>query len=953
MGMTPQQMQARAAMAGQNTFPPGMSMAQPPQPGQGPGIPLQQQPTPHQRMMHDNNPMHMQQNMRGGQPAQGVTRAGPPTRGQPQFSPEDNQQIMIIMRNMLARLTEQDRIQLQAKFMALPPQQQQAMHAQGIDHVQAFVRNQATQAFLSEKQKRLQANGQGLPPTSIPPAPNQGRPMSQVPGRGQQYSQPSSVTQQLEPTPGVTDLDQFLGQQQEGLRHQAAGQDVVPASNGQTGPHRLRETPHQPQGQFAPPRSIQPPNFPSHSQPQWNGMQAQQSHMQAGGHNVVQTPVPNFTNMPGPSPQQQHLHGQLGGLGNNRGQRTPQQGHDMPTLNQPMDPPAQTKNGATQRVTQPTAKQDQTNRSNGQMVASNNAKQNQSQQTQAMGLLPEQLAKLPPHIQQQLQQLPKEKHKAYIMHLQKLQQEQRMRAAAAEAQNPDNAHNPRQQAPAQATQSTQPNSANHTNGFQPNFSASSTAPQPVGNAFARGGNQMQNQGSQQGQTISNGLGASKMTPISLNPAQIRFMDNQPFPRHILNKSSSLAQISESIRTWGQLKEYIAHQGANILGPNGMAQLAGIQSIHMQQIMTTTANHQRMQQAQARAQNNAQQGQTGQAPQAPPMIPPHLNPSPVPGAAPPAPFPLPNLPQPTMQEVLTQRASLPEKMKNIPDNQLRVLMMRQRQQDFLKANQQKLNPQQQQLMQQQQQQMMQRNNLLRAQRMNQQQSQTPMVGNQASQVQPPPQSQNQAQQPVQQQAQPPQPSKQPAKASGKQPPPNRPGQAQQANQKRSKLATTEDVFEISDPRAQQASRVTDGRPGQPSQMAGASQKPSNEQMQSRMQEMQRAKSSANGQRASTEAASVPPNSAGDSSFNQNARPNAVLEALIAEVDQSLPHRPPVPMSPKTRGQMAEKLKDNTAQIVQKVQQSLPMFLRMDNNNREQAKELLQIVRLRSKFLMSTC
>ena len=952
MGLTPQQMQARGMMSGPPQFQPGFGVPQPSQPGQALGVPMQQQLSQNQQLLRQNgHPAEMQQPAQNNQPLQNMPRPGPPNRGQPQLSPEEVQQINNTTRQTLARLSDQERIGIHRRLTTtIPAAQQQAMQAQNIDPIAAYIRSQASQAFINERQKRLQMNGQGFPPATNGAMSAQGRPMSQVSIRGQPQPQPPpAVQQQPDSSFGVGNLDQFAGQQQEGFLRQAAGQDVVPASVGQPGPPSMRGTPQQPpQGQFAPNRPMQPPTFQPQPTPQWPGPQNQQPNVQQAGQMPMQPPTTSFPNMQNQTPQQQAqqaLQGQAGGLGNNRGQRTPQQNPNMPMLNRPMDPP---RNDQTQRPSQATPKPGQRNGQNGQLPTANNAQTNSAQPF---------WAKLPPHIQRQLQQLPEEQRKKWLMNMS--QKQQQKNKAMAEAQKSGNTQDPQlgPQGLANGKKTTQVNSSQQANNAQAPL-AGNPAMNPAG--LQSGGNPLsrvnstQQQGAQQGPPDLNRPAPPKMAPMPLSEAQVRFMDGQLFPPAILNKNNSLGQLPESVKTWRHLKEYV-QQRAQSLPPLSMQNVVGLQSIHMQQIQAATVNkQQRAQQFQAVTQGNMQPGQTGQAPPAPPMVPPQQSQAPLPSSVSQGQFPLPQFPQLTAQELATIRATLPEHMKGIPDNHLRTMINQRRSQEFLKANQQRLNPEQQA--------MLQRNNMMLAQRMSAQRSQFPMGQGQPTQSQQPQREQGQPPQHAQQHPQPLQPPKQPTGPQGRQSQPVNQGQTSQPGQKAAQRPTNDDVIEVPDPKTQQQARPPNARPNQPYQMTGTQQmtpeafaRLSNEQKaqwQAKMREAhvaQRARMPAAGQAQASAAADS--NHVGVNAGQQTHRDPA-LEGLMAEVARSIPQRPIVPMSPKTRSLMKEKLKDKTGSMVQRIEQSLPVFLQRSANV-DHAKELLRMVSVSSLFVRRVC
>ena len=123
--------------------------------------------------------------------------------------------------------------------------------------------------------------------------------------QGQQVS-PPPTSHSHDPS-----FDQFLGPQQDDLRHQEAGQVVVPASLGAP-PHVPGTPTPQPQGQSGVRAMYPPTSFQPQPPAVWNTSQSQHP-------NIPQTPrpqgrarTPNLINVPGQTPQQQALQGQLG-----------------------------------------------------------------------------------------------------------------------------------------------------------------------------------------------------------------------------------------------------------------------------------------------------------------------------------------------------------------------------------------------------------------------------------------------------------------------------------------------------------------------------------------------------------------------------------------------------------------------------------------------------------------
>ena len=800
------------------------------------------------------------------------------------------------------------------------------MQAQGVHPLTAFLRSQVLRRLAEDRARRQQA-GQGFAPPSAAAIANQGRPTSQVSMRSQgQQAPPASAPQHPEQSFALSNMDQFLGQQQDALRHQEAGQMVVPMSNPQVVPPQVRGTPNpQGQAQFNPKRPMQPNNFQPQNQPFWNNQQTLQQNPQQPSQVQMQPPTPNFTDTQGQTPQ---LQGQVGGLSNNRGQRTSQQNHVMPTLNKPLDPQGQAQNNQPQRPAQPTPKTSQRNAPGGPQAAAANAPPNSGPQRPQAAPTPQSqwLAKMPQQIRAQLMSIPEDKQKQWIMQMHHRQQQQRMKAAAdAQGANSDAALQSRQQGGAGAAQANQSKASN----------ANLNAPQMPVNAMAS--INMQSQGSQQQVPSDNARPApSKLGAIQLNETQTRHMDSLNFPANLLNRSSDLGNLPENLRTWGQLKEHV-HRNESNLPQSSLAKVISLQSIDFQ-LRQQHAMNQKSNQLQQQVQGNTGVAPVGQ------MMPPQHN-QPAQGPAAPAPNPLrfPALPEPTAQEIQARRATLPLQMKGCSDEQLRVLIMEQQRKQIMS------NPQFQQAMAQQQQQQLQRSNLQRVQNAEAHQSHAATPPNHLGQVQQPQRGQpqppqlGQARVPPQQQARqnvkPPKPA--PGAWAGVQPDIPKP------NQKGLKRIN-DDVIEVPDPKLnQQQGRPPSAKVGQPPPMVNGVPQITPEQFASftneqkaqfmgRMQAAQAAQRAramqANGQTVQGQAAV--------NAVNQGGRPNNRLHQLMSEVAQSAPRRPEVPMSPNTRKQMIDRLRDKMGAMVKRIDQSLPVYLNLYKDE-NRTKELLRI------------
>ncbi|KAK4693696.1 hypothetical protein P7C71_g3753, partial [Lecanoromycetidae sp. Uapishka_2] len=937
MGLTQQQMTQQMAQ-NQNHFQQGFGIPQPQPSGPAVPTPMQQQFSQQQRSV---NPNDMQQQVQNVQAVQGMPRPMPQTHGPPQFTQQELQYITNIARQMVHNMSEQEKQNYHAQVRNFSPQQVQNMQMQGLNPVQILIRNTATRRYLEERSKRQQQSGQVPAPLRENAMATQGRPTSQVAMHAQsQQLPPASAPQQTDPNFAPGNMDQFLGQQAEALRHQAAGQDVVPASHVQGAPPQVRGTPQvQQQSQFAVNRAPQAQNnFQPHAQPFYNTPQPPQQNLQQNSQLQAQPPAPSFTNVPAQPSQQHGLQGQVGGLGNNQAQRTPQQVHNMPTLNQPLDLPGQKQKDQAQRATQPPQKPNQRNvatTSTGPQPATASSQPHSNQQRQQPNPGQAQWNNFPEPIRTKLLSMPEEHRKQWLA---QMIQRQRQQAAgnANAATKPDTGAQPNAQVAPLGPK------GNHTSNPQ----ASNTPMPSATQQSAMGQSNLQFPGDQQPpQFRQNRAAPPKVLPIDLNIEQIQLMDNLRFPPNIMNRGSELGKLPENVQTWRQLKEHI-RRNTQTLPPGSMQKVMGLQSLQFQ--AQFPANQQRAHMAQQVQQGNSQLPQAGVAPvgqmvpqgnqglrQAPPML---------------NSFGFSSMPETTAQDLQAVRNTLQPHMRHITDDQLSRMIKARKQQEFFKT------PQGQQALAMQQQ----RNSVIRAQLSDTPGNQQPAPQTAPGQMPQPSRAQNQSQQPVHpqnQQQQPPRPTTQPPKPNqgawaGVRPDPSQTSQKGTKRNNNNNNNNSDDVVEVPDPKlAQQQTRpppnlkappppqTTNGQPKLTQEQYNSLNPEQKAQWQRRMQALQalqrqRTLAQQNGSNAPprTAAESAPVNTAlgtRDPKFQQ----------LWNEVAQSTPPRPIVPMSPQTRSVMVEKLK-STGNMVQRVEESVPIFLHVSKDE-DRVKDLLRI------------
>lgn len=921
-------MQQQMAMQGmnQNQFPQAYAIPQQAH-IQNLGNPMQHHPSQSQRPVQSANPMEMQQQMLNAQPVPNMPQRPPQNQSQPQFTQQEQQQIMQLAEHMAQNVTPEQMNNVQRMVMGIPADQRQQMQSQGMNPAHAVFRQQAIKRFLHERAIQQQRAGQGPHPLDRGGVVSQqGRPTSQISMR-----QGQPVPPQPTPQPHDPSFDQFLGQQQDALRHQEAGQVVVPAS--QTAPPQVRGTPHpQPQGQFGA-RPMQPPNnFQQQPPAVWNAPQGQHQNVSQTSQQQIPPQTPNLANVPGQTPQQQALQGQLGGLDNSRAQRTPQQNPNMPTLNRPLNPPNQAQNA--QRQAQSAPQTGTRNVSGGQQAAAANGQPGVGQQSGPLNLQ---------KFHSMVAQIPEPRRSAFLAEFKQRQERTKLKKAEAAAQAGP------QGAPV-ALMGDQGTKA------QAVPKASAIVPQPPTNPMNRVNGQAQ---APQQSGLPNGARGSqqKFPPVPLDENTTRMMDKVEFPRSILSLTGDNTKVPEHIKQWGQLKQWVL-QKSNTLPPGSIQKVVGLQSIVYQQKVAQT-NQQREALNQAPSQGNTRPVQPGVAPAAQ-MVAPNSSQPPIQGStAQISNSSMPNLPPPTIQEVTAARAQLPADMQNTAsDENLRVMILNKRRHAILKTmqGQQNLTPQQQQ---------QQRLSVLRMQQAaNGQQAQGSMQPNQHGQLQAPQRGQNNHPQPGQQWAQSQTAPRiaQPNPQQVKQPQSSRSGpqaSVSAPNQKGGKRpSNSDDVIEVPDPKlSQQQAHPPNikGHQPQPQPQPASSNASSRiaaekynslpPEAKARFQEQQRlhneaAQRAANAQRLGQNIQGQRPAEAANQKSAPNAGRDERVKELRSEVMKTMLIRQPIPMSPNTRTRMIDKLR-STCGMSQRLENSLPLFLTLSKDE-EKTKDLLRSV-----------
>ena len=892
----------------------------------------------------------------------------PPTHSQPMFTPEENAQVTRMAQKLAQNTPKEDLDRIRNNLQALPLAQRQSFMMQDVDPLTFYFRNQAGKQFAAQRARLRDATTprqvHGVAPQGNASLPHQQRPSSQNSMRTQnQQSGVVPVTQTFDSS-FLGNVDQILGQQQDALRSQEAGQVVVPASNsqGMTEQQRgsTRGTPRQQlNGQPGAARPVQNPNTMHQQQQQqvFNTPQIQQENISQAARMQGHSQGQPFANMSTPNQQQVALQGQLGGLNSLTGQRPPQQTPTMPNLNRPIGQnlPQTSAQGVTQQW--PQQRTPQMGHPNGQdplEVQQNTLQQqrlsgqpgvNQQRTRPQMGMTPQ--------VQQALAQMTEEQRRGFIAQVHQKQQE--LRAGQAEATQGARSQSGQQPGIQHAQVMTSRPGIGQTSTAAPQTTSMSQQPS---NANASNPQSMQQHSSQQQQEVLRNQRmaqqkAVQMAAVSLTEEQARQMDRYNFPSGILNATSSYSQMPENVKTWGQLKAWVQHH-AHTLPPESLDKLRGLQGLHYQNL---AIQHRARIQNQHREQNL--QGQTNmqslpQAGPAPPaqMVQSHAGqqPAAISGSHPmqvPGFGLLQSLPQPTVQELQATRARLPENMREVSDDQIRSMILQRRQEEISKAAQGQQNTSRPSTLPNAN---MQRNQQLQA---TQQRSQPPVTHNaQLHQSQP-----MQARQLSQQKSK---PTIGPSIDAGARqvqqdrtvPQNQAPAQIKKKGMKRN---SNDDVVEVPNPNlAKSQPRAQAPNTSHPAaQVPGMQQ--SNAQQHDNMSHEQRAvfetqlRNQANQkiQTTTTQApvqeskGSGPTVSEGLRAEDQGQR-NAILKRLHEEAIKMTPPRNPMQMNQETRNKMIKILSDAKAMIV-RMEKTLPMFFDLLPNEKV-TRDMISIVGL---------
>jgi hypothetical protein len=467
---------------------------------------------------------------------------------------------------------------------------------------------------------------------------------------------PINTQQGLDPSSFIGNVENIQGQQADGLRSQEAGQLVVPAS---TAPMSSQQSFADPTGLFqsgVPQQNTQPNlNRPINPQ-QFLAQQQLQNAQNAQQIGMQQTPQFQAQNQAQAQARAQAAHNakmamssQAGGQNANQmNQNMPHQSPAMPMLNRPVGPnmsPAQAAGQLRPPSRQPGV--------NGQQPGN---------QQQAMR--PQIPPNLPPALKERLGQMTPEQLNAFLIAQQRRALANSQAAQAAQAARAANG-----QPMSMQTNMPQLPQGGQFNG--PNIGTSMPMQQSL-NGLAGG---VQNNAMLQGQQLSlqqqqqqqqqqallrhqQALMRSQSQNIDMNADQTREMDRMVFPPSMINSNANMnPPVPKTVKTWGQLKAWVV-QNPQVLGNVDSAKLLDLQRLHF----AHTVSQQR-----EAGRSNEQAGQ----PNWPGNNQPFMSGQNVPGRQ-------PSGPTITPEEIMNARKRLGPQAQNMPDEQLKAFLLKNKQ-----------------------------------------------------------------------------------------------------------------------------------------------------------------------------------------------------------------------------------------------------------------------------------
>ncbi|KAJ4361006.1 uncharacterized protein N0V89_001575 [Didymosphaeria variabile] len=662
-GLNPNANNPMNAMNQMNAAQMGMMGQNPQNPGQN--TPQQGFPNPQlrQQMQASAIPMSQSQSAMGAQGGNMGNPAQAPNNPQPnlQQGQQPSQQQNMIISRLTQRLMDQARPEIRQQFQNevnnWPEDKKQQLLSRGINPLLFRFRQQAENMLKNGKISRellVQLQNQAQP--------------NQAGGGMQQGQMANQMNANQRQTSQQFDFNALANQQNEAMRVQDQGQQVVPASNNNSNvgaqmgnfPPGQQQNAAMAQRQAAQAAAFQNANA---------NLQRQAAQAQAEARARQAMQQQNLQQQMGTP----NLHGQPGGL--NRPLGTPNPNAAMSMLNRPMVPPGQPNPTTPQQRPQAHVPQ-MTPQSQGQVDQSQISqlmREAQQRAQQAAGVqgqpLTEQMRmqmiphELDPMVKQQLLKVPEPQFRHILGQYMANARQRGMINGAFPGGQPPNGQpnmmmNPGQNMPM----------GGMANGLMNGQNMGNMRPGGLGQPMpgAMGGQQMA-MGQRPGQLPHQARLLHAQQTLQQNPGIISMTDNRIFPPSALN--AQIRQIlPPEIKTWAQLKSW-TQQNPNLTPGVDSQKLLLLQVLHFQDLMK----------------QSQQNGMAGQRPQQPPnnmgpIAPPaQMTPGSVPNRPPQQQPNMANLGpvQVTPQEIQAWRQRLPPQQANATDEQLRNFIMQQK------------------------------------------------------------------------------------------------------------------------------------------------------------------------------------------------------------------------------------------------------------------------------------
>ena len=565
----------------QGAFPQQMNraMQSSPIPGQpqmamGMGDP-NQQVAMQQRQQQQSAMMQQQQQQRA---QQRPTNPGTLPDDLSTLSPQELEHVSRLAQQMLTKTSPEDMEKIKMNLSNMSPEQRQYLARKNMDPMTYFFRSQALTSLRRHRRSRMEMGRVNTPmdPNGAmmgDPALNQRQIYQNMMNLQRNSGFSGNLGQGIDSNSFIGNVENIQGQQADGLRSQEAGQLVVPASSSQMNqqpfpnqpnmfPQQMGQNGQNMNGQGMNPQLFNQQNFQNSSNGPQGNMQFQTQQSQAQVHAQAQARAQAAAAQKASLALSGQANAQSQGLMN---QTSPQ----MPMLNQPMAP--------------------------GQMSPAQVANQNRASSIPNMGQNPAGVQgqpnmqgrpqippNLPPAVQEQLAQMSNEQLHAFFMNQRRAAIQNGM--ARNGSQQPGSIQQPgarpgQGQAGFNAQMGNNPamrNAMNMPQGINPNASNQQQQMTPQQRA-----QQQRQQELYKLQLLRQNNG------LEMTADQVKEMDRAAFPPSIINHNQNPAQVPKHIKTWGQLKQWVA---ANPQASNGvdLSKLMTLQKLHFGQIVASRA-----------------------------------------------------------------------------------------------------------------------------------------------------------------------------------------------------------------------------------------------------------------------------------------------------------------------------------------------------------------------------